>query len=162
MKLKKFTLLMLFSAMLFPITTIMADESPENLYTGNSAHYLCSLNQDEQIIINLTLFGGTGNFSMYLLNSRPQSDNTNMAAVVGSGLNISYNATNTQIYYVQVKLVADGPAVFELLCNVDLTRYFILQIPGFPFEFLIVCIGIGFGLVFLIRKRRMKISNNTA
>ena len=159
MKSKIFPIIVLSAFILLPITLVAADEPAENLYTGNSLYYLCSLNEDEIITLNLTTHGA-GNFSMYLLDSRPIRDNTDMTAVVSSGLNITYNATNSQIYYIQVKLNADGPAVFTLLCNKDLERYFIPQIPGFPLELIVVFSGIGIIFAyFIIKKRKIKMCN---
>lgn len=146
---------------LSPLTVVSADILPENLYTGSSAFYVCALNQDDILTLNLT-HTGIGNFSLYLLNARPIIDDINMGAIVAQGLDIYYNATNTQIYYVQVYLSDNGPDIFEITVrvndvNIDLIRYYIPQIPGYPLEFLILSISIGFGFIYLIRKRKMRI-----
>ena len=158
MKYKKLLLLALLSSILLPFTFSSADTHDENLYTGNSAFYLCALDEGETLTLNLTRLGTQGNFSMYLLNARPLSETTDMTAKVGTyynnGMDIYYNATKSAIYYVQIILTDNGPAVFQIVSNMTLIRYYIPQIPGFPLEIVAISIAVGFGMIYVVRKRK--------
>jgi hypothetical protein len=52
-------------------------------------------------------------------------------------------------------LVGGGPDTYNLTCSVDLTRYYLPIIPGYPIETIIISsiftIGI---LAFLLKKKR--------
>ncbi|MFX1274041.1 MAG: hypothetical protein ACFFBP_08320 [Promethearchaeota archaeon] len=161
---KKYTFILItfLITIFFPFSVVSANMPPENLYTNSSAFYVCALNKYDILTLNLTPSDtGSGVFSMYLLNERPLNDNLVSGTIVAEGLNIYYNATNRQIYYIKIHLAENGPDTFQLTVMVNgefvqLVRYYIPQIPGFPLEFLLLSITIGFGLIlYIIRKRKM-------
>ncbi len=154
-----FLLLTLFFSCFFPLSIASAVMPEENLYTGSSAYYICDLYKDDILILNLT-HTTLGNFSMYLLNKRPLIDTILTESIVAEGLNIYYVASDTLIYYIQVYLSSNGPYTFILNVtrngeDVQLIRYYIPYIPGFPLGFLVLMIFTGIGVSIFIWKRRI-------
>ena len=161
---KKKTIIILISILstcLFPLSVVKANTVTDNLFTGGSAYFVFDLEQYDILIANLTSFNENAEFSMFLINSRPLDESLQTEHVVAEGLNMSYNATIGQIYYLKIYLSANGPATFQLIItrngeNFDVIRYYIPQIPGFPLEFLIISMLGGFGIVIFIWKRKKK------
>ena len=159
---KKKTIIILvaiLSTCLFPLSGVKANTVTDNLFSGSSAYFVFNLEQSDLLIANLTSFSDDAEFTMYLINTRPLDESLQTDHIVTEGLNMSYNATNGQIYYLQIYLSANGPATFQLIItrngeNFDLIRYYIPQIPGFPLEFLIITMLGGFGMVIFIWKRK--------
>ncbi len=165
MKYKKILLLMVLLLPVISATNARADVTipPESLETGNTAFFLCAVNQSQTLEVNLTR-NGIGNFEMYLLKQRPMSTNIESSFLVdsdtGDNPSVSYTTSINKIYYVQINLVSSGPDIFTLSSTHNLIRYYLPQIPGFPLELIIVSIMSGFGLVYVLYKRKIKVKHN--
>ena len=154
-------LITILSTCLFPLSGVRANLITDNLFTGSSAYFVFDLEESDILIANLTSFNENAEFSMYLINSRPLDETLQTGNIVAEGLNMSYNATEEKIYYLQIYLSVNGPATFQLNItrngeNFDIIRYYIPQIPGFPMEFLIITMLGGFGIVVFIWKRKKR------
>ena len=157
-------IILLLALVVFPIisvTNVSANVTvaPESLETGNTAFYLCAVNQSQNLEINLTRTG-YGDFEIYLLSKRPSSTEIELYFLVDSDLNdnpsVSYTAPEDKIYYLQINLVSNGPDIFTLSSTHQLIRYYLPQIPGFPLEFVFISIIAGFGLAYILYKRKIK------
>ena len=161
MKYKKILLLVILLLPVISVTNVRADVTipPESLETGNTAFYLCAVNQSQTLEVNLTR-SGTGNFEIYLLNKRPFGNDIDIYAIVDEDDSINpailYTAVEDKIYYVQINLVSNGPDIFSLSSSHNLIRYYLPQIPGYPLEYIIISIISGFGLIYLFKKRNIK------
>ena len=162
MKYKKILLLIVLLLPLISVTNVRADVTipPESLETGNTAFYLCAVEQSQTIEVNLTR-SGSGNFEMYLLSRRPLGTDIDTYAIVdeddSTNPALLYTAAEDKIYYIQINLVSNGPDLFTLSSSHDLIRYYLPQIPGFPLELVFVFLISGIGLVYVLYKRRLKI-----
>ncbi|MFX1395931.1 MAG: hypothetical protein ACFFAS_02685 [Promethearchaeota archaeon] len=167
MKKIKSLLIIPFFFLLLSSSFVRADTPAENLYTGKSAFYIFSMDVNSTIQINLN-HSGSGVFELYLLNVPPQSENINenSSIVVGTytpdRLQVNYNATASALYFLQVKLIDNGPDVFWLSAirdseDIALTRYYIPQISGFPVEIMVITFFIGISVIYIIKK---KVLNN--
>lgn len=143
------------------VTLVRADVSipPESLETGNTAFYLCAVNQSQTLEVNLT-HTGVGNFEIYLLNKRPMGTDIDIYTIVdeddSSNPSILYTALEDKIYYVQINLISSGPDIFSLSSSHQLIRYYLPQIPGFPLEVVFLSLISGVGLVYILYKRKIK------
>jgi len=161
---KKFIIILItiLSTCLFPLSGVKANLVTDNLFTGSSAYFVFDLEKNDILIANLTSYSDDAEFTMYLINSRPLDESLQTENIVAEGLNMSYNATNTQIYYLQIYLSVNGPATFQLNItkngeDFSLIRYYIPQIPGFPLELLIITILGGFGTILFFWKQKRKL-----
>ena len=161
MKYKKILLLMVLLLPVISVTNARADVTipPESLETGNTAFYLCAVNQSQTLEVNLTR-SGSGNFEMYLLNGRPISTDKDLYDPVdsdtGDNPTVSYTAPEDKIYYIQINLVSNGPDIFILSSSHDLVRYYLPQIPGYPLELVFMFLVSGIGVFYVIYKRKIK------
>jgi hypothetical protein len=161
MKYKKILLLMVLLLPLISVTNVRADVTipPESLETGNTAFFLCAVNQSQTLEVNLT-HTGIGNFEMFLLSKRPSGTDIEAYFLVdsdtGDNPKLSYTAPEDKIYYVQINLVSSGPDIFTLSSTHNLIRYYLPQIPGFPLELVFVFLLSGVGLVYVLYKRKIK------
>lgn len=157
-------MLVTIAFLLLPATLARADAQPENLYTGSSAFYVFSLEANSTVQISLN-HSGNGDFKLYLLIAAPTSEqiNENSSAIIGDysfdRLQVVYTTNYTRMFFVQVKLVSNGPDVFWLTSTRDgdtleLTRYYLPQIPGFPIEILILTSFGSIGVLYLLKKRK--------
>ena len=143
------------------ITNVRADVTipPESLETGNTAFFLCAVNQSQTLEVNLSRTG-FGNFEMYLLNQRPWRTDIDISSIVDSDTSdnpsISHTASEDKIYYIQIKLVSDGPDIFTLSSSHNLIRYYLPQIPGFPLELVFIFLISGIGVVYIFYKRKIR------
>ena len=152
-------LITILSTCFFPLSGVKANLVTDNLFTGSSAYFVFDLEKSDILIANLTSFSDDAEFTMYLINSRPLDESLQIEHIVAEGLNMSYNATNEQIYYLQIYLSLNGPATFQLNItrngeDFNVIRYYIPQIPGFPLEILIITMLGGFGAVLIFWKRK--------
>ena len=160
MKYKKILLLVIVLLPVISTTSVRADYAipPESLETGNTAFYLCAVNTSQTLEINLTHV--VGSFELYLFNKRPLNTDIDTYSLVdeddSDNPTISYTVPEDKIYYLQIDLVISGPAVFSISSSHNLVRYYLPQIPGFPLEIIFVSLISGFGLVFLLHKKKMK------
>jgi len=161
MKYKKILLLLVLLLPLISTTNVRADVTipPESLETGNTAFFLCAVNQSQSLEVNLSRTG-FGNFELYLLNQRPWRTDIDISSIVDSDTSdnpsISHTATEDKIYYIQIKLVSSGPDIFTLSSTHNLIRYYLPQIPGFPLELVFLSLISGVGLVYVLYKRKIK------
>ena len=170
MNYKKISVSILLCFLLIPLTYSTAFTYIDNIKNGNYVFFLVDLEINDNLELNLD-HDGSGNFTLFLLNIRPEqsyvnTDNTpneilfNNPPTVAYSLEdnpyINYSATVTNIYYVEIILVSGGPDTFTLTANKDLTRYYLPIIPGFQLEFLIFMILFSIGLILMLYKKRMK------
>lgn len=160
MKYKKILLLLIVLLPVISVTNVRAAHNipPESLETGNTAFYLCAANASQTLEVNLThMFG---DFDLYLFNKRPWNTDIDTSSLIGEddsdNASISYSVPEDKIYYVQIDLVDSGPAVFTISCSHDLIRYYIPQIPGFSLEIIIISLISGFGLVYILHKKKIR------
>ena len=170
MKHKKLFLLGSILFLLFPVTNTLAFTYVDSMKNGNYVFFLVDLLEGEDIHINVTR-NHNGNFTLFLFNKRPsqsyvKTDKTlnlnifNNPPTVAYSLDdnpyIYYNATDTRIYYIEIILISGGPESFTLICNKELTRYYLPIIPGFQLELLIFTIIFSIGLILILYRKRMK------
>jgi len=97
---------------------------------------------------------------MYLLNNRPldtiMGGNVILEQDASYEPHINHTVSTIMIYYVQINLISTGPDIFTLSCSHELTRYYLPQIPGFPLEIIFVSLIAGFGLIFILNKKKIK------
>ena len=161
MKYKKILLLIVLILPVISLTSVRADVTipPESLETGNTAFYLCAVDQSQTLEINLSR-SGSGNFEMYLLNKRPLGTDIDTYTIVdedvGTNPALLYTALEDKIYYIQINLVSNGPDIFTLSSSHNLIRYYLPQIPGFSLELVFLSLISGVGVVYVLLKRKMK------
>jgi hypothetical protein len=161
MKYNKILLLMVLLLPVISVTSVRADVTipPESLETGNTAFFLCAVNQSQTLEVNLTRTG-IGNFEIYLLSKRPMGTDIELYFLEDSDTSdnpsILYTAPEDKIYYIQINLVSGGPDIFTLSSTHNLIRYYLPQIPGFPLEQVFFFLISGIGIVYIFHKRRMK------
>jgi len=168
MKRSKICIMVLFLILLSPVINARAAPSTtdqEYIYGGNSAFYLFALNASDTIQINVST-SGDGDFDLYLLNTRPDGDNTNMEHLIGDYPSnkdyVNFTATApTKLYYLQVKLQEGEAHVFWLTYiktpsspELLIERFYLLQLPGFPIELLVFSLAIGITMVYVFNKRK--------
>ena len=151
------------------------------LEQASTRFYVTTVDFNTTIYINCTsVYEGV--FYLYLFNFRPtetilhenNSINENLVAgavaynstpvdVFSAGLNatvksltISYNATKTAMYYLEIVLLENGPDTFVMESTREFQPYFIPFIPGYPLEMFIG--GSTLGIILVLRKtKRSKI-----
>jgi len=161
MKYKKILLLLVLLLPVVSVINVRAEVTvpPESLETGNTAFFLCAVDQSQTLEVNLTP-SESGNFEMYLLNKRPLSTDIDTYSIVdqddSSNPSVSYTAPEDKIYYIQINLVSNGPDIFTLSSSHDLIRYYLPQIPGYPLELVFMFLVSGIGVVYVIYKRKIK------
>ena len=142
-------------------TNVRADVTipPESLETGNTAFFLCAVNQSQTLEVNLTRTG-FGNFEMFLLSKRPSGTDIEAYFLVDSDTSdnpsISHTAPEDKIYYIQINLVSSGPDIFTLSSTHNLIRYYLPQIPGFPLQLVFIFLISGIGVVYALYKRKIR------
>ncbi len=161
MKNKKILLLVMLLLPVISVTNVSADYTipTESLETGNTAFFLGAANNSQTLEINLTR-SANGNFTMYLLSKRPISTTIDNTAIIGEDFSdnptITHAVTENKIYYIQINLVDTGPDMFTISCTHNLVRYYLPQIPGFPLEIIFISLITGFGLVYILHKKKIK------
>lgn len=169
MNFKKILLLGLFLFLLLPISSVSAFTYIDNVKDGNYIFFLVDLHENETIVISLT-HEENGNFTLFLFNKRPsesylKDDNSlkekifNNPPTVNYSLDdspyINYTAQDSKIFYIEIILVSGGPDTYTLICNKDLTRYYLPLIPGYQLEVLIFALILSVGIIFLLYRKRI-------
>ena len=128
MNFKKISVSFVLLFLLVPITSATAFTYIDNLKDGNYIFFLIDLEEGSHLELNVTR-SGTGNFTLFLFNSRPSDSNVNEDNSLKPGIFSSprtvdyslddnpyiYHTANTSsIYYIEIILVSGGPDTFTL------------------------------------------------
>jgi len=176
---KKISLSIFLFLLLVPISSATAFTYIDNIKDGNYIFFLIDIETGNHLELNLT-HEGTGNFTLFLFNSRPTDSNVNedkslksrifntpptVAYNLDDNPYINYTATIAKIYYIEIILVSGGPDTFTLtstryhanntLNDKDLTRYYLPIIPGFRLEYLLISLTSMVGVIFILSKKKM-------
>ena len=179
MNYKKLSISIFLLLLLVPISNAKAFTYIDNIKDGNYIFFLIDLESGNHLELSLT-HGGSGNFTLFIFNSRPSDSNVNEDKTLKSKIfnnpptvaynlddnpYINYTATVTKIYYIEIILVGGGPDTFTLLStryhannslnDKDLTRYYLPIIPGFQLEFLLISLTFTIGVIFILLKKKM-------
>ena len=167
---KKISGSILLVLLLLPMNNAMAFTYIDNIKDGNYAFFLIDMSIDDNLEIHVT-HTGTGNFTLFLFNSRPEQTYVNIDGTlnliifnnpptVNYSLDdnpyINYTAIEPKIYYIEVILVNGGPDTFTLTSNRELTRYYLPIIPGFPLEYLIISLSFTIVIIFILYKKKLR------
>lgn len=168
MKYRFISIVVLLVFIFIPVEIGIAYQHVDNINEGISSFFLTSLNDGENIELNLT-HTGSGNFTLFLFDQRPINsfvkidktlDNEIFSIAINYSLDdnpyINHTAVENKIYYIQVILLDNGPDTFFLYCNHELTRYYIPIIPGYQISLVVSSIIIASALIFLIYRRKIK------
>lgn len=168
MKYRFISIVILLVFIFFPVEIGIAYQHVDNINEGISTFFLTSLNDGENIELNLT-HTENGNFTLFLFDQRPINsyvkidktlDNEIFSLSINYSLDdnpyINYTVLETKIYYIQIILLDNGPDTFFLYCNHELTRYYIPIIPGYQISLVISSIIIAITLIFLKYQKRSK------
>jgi len=181
MNYKKLSVSILLLFIIIPINNAMAFTYIDNMKNGNYTFFLTDLEIDNNIELNIT-HTGSGNFTLFLFNSRPvqsyvNNDNTlnenifnkTVAYSLEDSPYINYTATEEKIYYLEIILVSGGPDTLFLtstitysngtLIDKDLTRYYLPIIPGFQLEIILLVSIFSIGLILILYKNKVKKKN---
>lgn len=165
---KKALILSLFILILMiPINSVAAFSFTDYLDEGDSIFFLVALRENETLHLKVN-YEPQHNFSLFLFDSRPTESNVNPDATLNPKIfkspptvaynlsdqpSINYNATKEQIYYIQLILIKNGSALFTLISNKELSRYYLPQISGYPL-LVISSIVVIFSTIFIFKKRK--------
>ena len=164
--------------MIIPINNVMAFTYIDNMKNGNYIFFLTDLDIDVNIELNVT-HPGTGNFTLFLFNTRPvqsyvNDDNSLNEKIfnhsIGNSLEdnpyLNYTALEEKIYYLEIILVEGGPDTFYFtsiisyingtVIDKDLTQYYLPIIPSFTIEIVITSIILSIGLIVFISKKKIQ------
>ncbi|TFG16744.1 MAG: hypothetical protein EU533_08775 [Promethearchaeota archaeon] len=168
MKTKLVTLFVIISMMFFSIPKVNAFEHIDNIDDGISVYFLIDLDVNDTIEISIT-HTGTGNFNLFLFDTRPQDsyvnlDNTLNPEIFDVAINysladnpyINYNVSESRIYYIQIILLENGPDTFLLYCNHDLTRYYLPIIPSYNISLILILIASISPFILVLIKKKIK------
>ena len=148
-----YSIIAVISLIFFSIPKVNAFDHIDNIDNGISVFFLIDLDVNETIEISIT-HTGTGNFNLFLFDTRPQNsyvnlDNTLNLEIFDVAINysladnpyINYTVSESKIYYIQIVLLENGPDTFLLYCDHDLTRYYLPTIPGYNINLIIILIS---------------------
>jgi hypothetical protein len=142
-------------------------EHVDSINEGISVYFLTSMNQNSTLEISVTHLN-SGTFALFLFDTRPSKDYVNLDKTLNPEIYsvcinyslannpyINYSILETKIYYIQLLLLDNGPDTFFLICNVDLTRYYLPIIPGYDIP-LILLLNIGLiGVIIIQFKKKL-------
>ncbi|TFF88270.1 MAG: hypothetical protein EU550_01610 [Promethearchaeota archaeon] len=162
---KKILFLIIVIALIIPINWAAAFNFIDYLEEGESIFFLVALKENDSLYLKVN-HEPNKNFTLFLFNFRPTQTNINQDSTldpsifnVASAYNVSdqpslrYNATSEKIYYIQLILIKNGSALFTLISNRDLSRYYLPQIRGF-IPFIIFSVSVVLSGLFLFLKRK--------
>ncbi len=169
MKRKYLAITLLTIMSLIPTVSVMGFEHIDNINDGISVYFLVHLEDDENIVINVTHID-EGNFNLFLYDERPTESFINLdnslnpeifaVAIIYSledNPYINYTASESKIYYIELILLENGPDTFFFYCsNDELTRYYLPIIPGYQMGFLILSLIITSILIIFFKTRITK------
>ncbi len=177
MKTKKKSLLCLIILVLFPLVSIHSIlgapdyvfTEPQEIDKGAPIFYLFSMNKSESIQIQI-ISQNSGNYSLFLFDTRPIQTYVNpdgslnpIIFNISTAKNITVNpflkyttpsTSDVKLYYIEVILLNETSDLFYISSTKKLSRYYIPQIPGFPFYLIIGVLFGSFGLLSLIIVRK--------
>jgi hypothetical protein len=171
MKTKSLTGFVLISLLIFCIPKVNAFEYIDNIEDGISVYFLVSLDEGENLEVNIT-HSGTGNFTLFLFDFRPYTshvdlDNKLNNEIYDVAINyslsdnpyINYTISESHIYYIQILLIENGPDTFFLFCNHELTRYYLPIIPSYNVPLIIALISLIVPLILVSIKKKLRIKS---
>jgi len=171
MKHKKLTWLVLISLLIFCIPKVSAFEFIDNIEDGISVYFLVSLDDGDNFEVNIT-HSGTGNFTLFLFDSRPYTSHVNLDNTLNNDIYdvainyslsddpyINYNVSEPHVYYIQILLVENGPDTFFLYCNYELTRYYLPIIPSYNIPLIITLVSLIVPLTLFSIRKKLKIKS---
>ncbi|MFX0060191.1 MAG: hypothetical protein ACFE85_00740 [Candidatus Hodarchaeota archaeon] len=152
---------------LIPVSNVFAFEYIDSINDGISIFFLVNLDAGEVIEVNVT-HANEGNFTLFLFDRRPNKDYIKFdkslnEEIFDIAINyslienpyINYNATQSKIYYIQLILLENGPDIFSLYCNKDLTRYYLPIIPGYHLKILLFSVLLPVSFIILLKYRKV-------
>ena len=167
--------IILFCSLFFlvvPIINVKAFTYTDYINNGNYAFFLFDLGAGNNTEISVT-HNDNGNFTLFLFDRRPidsyvKGDKTLDNRIFGNVINyslidspyINFTAAQTKIYYIEIVLVGGGPDTYNLTCTVDLTRYYLPIIPGYPIEIIITSSLAAMGVVVLLLYKKKRVKSN--
>ncbi|MHA1845620.1 MAG: hypothetical protein ACTSWE_15285 [Promethearchaeota archaeon] len=138
--------------MLSPISTVTAYENVEKISESTSAFFLVNLNKGELLEIKVESLE-EGVFGLFLFDERPEETYVNFDGTlnneifdktilydIGKEPKLVYITENTQIYYIQLILLENGPDTYILTSNKELSRYYLPQLPGYSVPVLLISV----------------------
>ncbi|TFF89248.1 MAG: hypothetical protein EU548_07770 [Promethearchaeota archaeon] len=152
----------------FPVKFSLAYQYVDNVNEGISTFFLTSLQEGENLEVEIT-HTGSGNFTLFLFDQRPIYSHLNVDKSLDSDIftmainfslvdnpYINYSVLETDIYYIQVILLDNGPDTFFLESNHELTRYYIPAVPGYQLPLIIFSLIAIIVLLTMIYRKRVK------
>jgi hypothetical protein len=127
---------------------------------------------------------GSGNFTLFLFNTRPlqsyinddNSLNNNIFSnTIANSLDdnpyLNFTAPEERIYYIEIILVDGGPDTFFFtslisytngtVIDKDLTQYYLPIIPGFQLEILLLVSSFSISLILILYRNKVKRDKNS-
>lgn len=176
---KKISVSIFLFLLLVPISSATAFTYVDNIKDGNYIFFLIDLESGDHLELSLT-HEGSGNFTLFLFNSRPTDSNVNEDKSLKSRIfnsphtvayslvdnpYLNYTTNQTKIYYIEIILVSGGPDTYTLIStryhanntlnDKDLIRYYLPIIPGFRLEYLLISLTFMVGVIFILFKKNM-------
>ena len=170
MNFKKIILLGLGILLLVPIIDVRAFTYIDYIKDGNYVFFLVDIEVGNNVEFNVT-HEGSGNFTLFLFNQRPTKSNVkgdkslnadifNNPPAIAFNLDdnpyINFTALESQIYYIEIILVGDGPDTFTISCTEDLTRYYLPIISSFRLEYIMLSLFFAVALIFILNKKKLR------
>ncbi|MHA1294145.1 MAG: hypothetical protein ACTSQJ_15950 [Promethearchaeota archaeon] len=168
---KKLFLIVLIVLLYMPIVIVSAEKDTfsfqDKIHDTTSVFFLVALEKGEEIEVSVKP-NGDGRFALFLFNERPVKSYVNMDGTLQKEIYekaiiydlseepyINYTAEKSQIYYIQVILLRNGPDIFTLESNKELTRYYLPAVPGYSVEILIFSLVSSIALSLIILKKKI-------
>ncbi|TFF87969.1 MAG: hypothetical protein EU548_09505 [Promethearchaeota archaeon] len=143
---------------------------PQQISKGAPIFYLFSLNESESVQIHVRS-QNSANYSLFLFGSRPTQTYVNpdgslnpliFSHSVFSNITVSpflnYTAlpsSGIKLYYLEVILLNESSDLFYIDSTIELSRYYIPQIPGFPLPLTVgIIVGSTALISFLLLKKK--------
>jgi hypothetical protein len=173
---KRILVVVLFILLLFiPFGHVKAFEDAVEIEENSPVFYLFSLEKDAPLNNIKIDFSREkkGNISVFLFDRRPMSSyiNTNQTlddAIYLDSINytesetpsLNITASEAKIYYLEILIFVNGSDILYVQSTKELSRYYLPNIPGFPFAIIFGTILISISILFLAKKSKLKISMN--
>lgn len=169
MKRKELLLILFLMALLIPVVSVSGYEYKEKVKTSFAVYYLVDLNEGDELNLELIPYEN-GSFSLFLFDEKITKSHINNDGSIDSEIydkaiqydnseipSISYTAENYQIYYIQIILMENGPDIFTLESNHELSRYYLPQVPGFPLEVILIASITLLGIILVYSRKRISL-----
>ncbi|TXT55038.1 MAG: hypothetical protein BAJALOKI2v1_700002 [Promethearchaeota archaeon] len=166
MKRKNILLILLIAGLLIPISFVSGYEYKEKVKTSFAVYYLVDLNEGDDLTLELIPYEN-GSFSLFLFDEKITKSHINNDGSIDPEIydkaiqydnseipSITYTAEDYQIYYIQIILMENGPDIFTLESNQELSRYYLPQVPGFPTEVILSTSIIILGIILVYNRKK--------